>query len=130
MSGFSLLVVPSKTSPEVDLERAVTAAAGEEFRQDARELSALRSAALLGSLPALTAYLDQVTALESRLPAGDLHAPFKWRDAFDRGSLFAARRSVSESRNILILSNYICTKIIYLSLKALAFCWLDWTSTK
>lgn len=44
----------------------------------------------------LSRYYDQLCALEAKVPAHEVQIPFKWKDAFDRGSFFGGRISLSE----------------------------------
>lgn len=41
-------------------------------------------------------YCDQLAALEGKIPAQDVQIPFKWKDAFDKGSLFSGKMSLSK----------------------------------
>lgn len=41
-------------------------------------------------------YYDQLCELEAKIPAGELQVAFKWRDAFDKGSIFGGKMSLSE----------------------------------
>ena len=43
-----------------------------------------------------TRYYDQLVALETKVPASELQIPFKWKDAFEKGSIFGSKTSKSE----------------------------------
>jgi hypothetical protein len=43
-------------------------------------------------------YYDQLSLLETKIPAQEVQIAFKWKDAFDKGSLFGGRVSLSKSQ--------------------------------
>ena len=49
------------------------------------------------SLDAMMKYYDQLVSLEMKIPATEVQIPFKWKDAFDRGSIFGGRISLTVS---------------------------------
>lgn len=44
----------------------------------------------------IDSYYDQLVALESKIPTQELQVPFKWKDAFDKGSIFGGKISLSK----------------------------------
>ncbi|XP_053683784.1 programmed cell death 6-interacting protein [Sabethes cyaneus] len=47
------------------------------------------------SLEVVYSYYDQLTALETKIVVQDLQVPFKWKDAFDKGSIFGGKASLT-----------------------------------
>lgn len=67
----------------------------DDYFKSAESLNQLRNEALFKSsrqekLNKLMRYYDQLTAIEGKLPISEnqIRIPFKWQDAFDKGSLF------------------------------------------
>ncbi|XP_049821414.1 programmed cell death 6-interacting protein isoform X2 [Aethina tumida] len=108
-----LLSVPLKKPSEVDLvkplknliqSRYSTADKPEDYSDAINELSKQRNTAIWkvfekyeSSLEIIYGYYDQIVALESKIPAQELQVPFKWKDAFDKGSIFGSRISLTVS---------------------------------
>lgn len=51
----------------------------------------------------LIRYYDQLCALETKIPVHEFSVPFKWKDAFDKGTIFGGRASLSK---IFFLSGF------------------------
>ncbi|KAG5675004.1 hypothetical protein PVAND_004944 [Polypedilum vanderplanki] len=49
------------------------------------------------ALEAIYGYYDQLNALEVKIPVHEFQVPFKYKDAFDKGSLFGGRASLTLS---------------------------------
>ncbi|XP_062544866.1 programmed cell death 6-interacting protein isoform X2 [Armigeres subalbatus] len=47
------------------------------------------------SLEIVYGYYDQLCALETKIVIQDFQVPFKWKDAFDKGSIFGGRMSLT-----------------------------------
>lgn len=50
-----------------------------------------------GSLDTMCRYHDQLKSLESKCPPHDVQIPFKWKDAFDKGTFFGGSTSLTLS---------------------------------
>merc|ERR1719339_484862 len=62
-------------------------------------------------------YVDQISCLEQKIPTQEVQILFKWKDAFDKGSIFGGRISLSVPSfaydKVCVLFNYaaLCTQI-------------------
>jgi len=108
-----ILAIPLKKTSEVDLIKPLknvialrfsTADNPEDFGESIIELNRMRNNANIraldkqeSSLEVLCKYCDQLGALEGKIPSQDLQVPFKWKDAFDKGSLFSGKISLTIS---------------------------------
>ncbi|RVE50047.1 hypothetical protein evm_005253 [Chilo suppressalis] len=106
-----LLSVPLKKSSDVDIVKPLknliqstynSEKSSEDFTDALNELSRLRTNAIWkvfekSSLDLIYSYYDQLVALESKIPPQEVQIPFKWKDAFDKGSLFGGRMSLTIS---------------------------------
>ncbi|XP_063827732.1 programmed cell death 6-interacting protein [Ostrinia nubilalis] len=106
-----LLSVPLKKSSDVDIVKPLknliqstyNSDKGTEDYSDAlNELSRLRTNAIWkvfekSSLEVIYSYYDQLVALEKKIPPQEVQIPFKWKDAFDKGSIFGGRMSLTIS---------------------------------
>ncbi|XP_066953002.1 programmed cell death 6-interacting protein [Macrobrachium rosenbergii] len=104
--------VPLKKASDIDilkpLKNLITSryqtAEQESYIGAINEFSKLRTSAVCrtldfheSSLDTIYRYYDQIVALESKIPAAEIQIPFKWKDAFDRGSIFGGRISLTVS---------------------------------
>ncbi|KAK7067282.1 Rhophilin, Rho GTPase binding protein [Halocaridina rubra] len=104
--------VPLKKASDTDLlkplKNLITSryqtAEQESYITAINELVKLRTGAVCrtldfheSSLETIYRYYDQIIALESKIPAAEIQVPFKWKDAFDRGSIFGGRISLTVS---------------------------------
>ncbi|XP_063368295.1 programmed cell death 6-interacting protein [Cydia amplana] len=103
-----LIAVPLKKSADVELVKPLrnllqnTYEGAEDCTDSLTELARLRSDAIWkvydrASLDVLYSYYDQLASLEEKVPPQEVQIPFKWKDAFDRGSLFGGRISLTVS---------------------------------
>ncbi|KAG4067035.1 hypothetical protein HA402_000026 [Bradysia odoriphaga] len=107
-----LLVVPLKKPSEVNiapLDNLIQSAyssnspgTAASYSEAVNEFGKLRNVAIWkffekheGSLEVVYGYYDQLCALETKIPVNELQIPFKWKDAFDKGSIFVGRMSLT-----------------------------------
>ncbi|CAH2040054.1 unnamed protein product, partial [Iphiclides podalirius] len=104
-----LLAVPLKKSSDVDIVKPLknliqsTYNTGEnnvDYSDAIEELGRLRANAIWkvfekSSLEIIYSYYDQLTSLETKIPPQEVQIPFKWKDAFDKGSIFGGRMSLT-----------------------------------
>lgn len=105
--------VPLKKPTDVDIVKPLknlisasfsTADKPEDYSEAITELSRIRSNAVWrvfekyeSSLEVIYMYYDQLCALEAKVPTHEVQIPFKWKDAFDRGTFFGGRISLTVS---------------------------------
>ncbi|KAF2349567.1 BRO1 domain [Trinorchestia longiramus] len=104
--------IPLKKASDVDilkpLKNLITSryqsTEQESFISAINEFAKLRSNAVCrtldyheNSLELLYRYYDQLVALEGKIPAAEIQIPFKWKDAFEKGSIFGSRTSKTVS---------------------------------
>ncbi|XP_059620927.1 programmed cell death 6-interacting protein [Phlebotomus argentipes] len=108
-----LLIVPLKKPSEVDvvkpLKNLIQSSYGSSdkvpnYGEAVNEFSKLRNSAIWkffekyeSSLDIVYNYYDQLSGLEAKVPVQELQIPFKWKDAFSKGSLFGGRASLTLS---------------------------------
>ncbi|KAH8363633.1 hypothetical protein KR084_012523 [Drosophila pseudotakahashii] len=113
MSKF--LGVPLKKPSEVDvvkplnnlIQSTYNGATEEEkakYAEAVNEFSKQRNNAIWkffekyeASLEIVYAYYDQICALETKISVSELQIPFKWKDAFDKGSIFGGKISLTHT---------------------------------
>ncbi|XP_037945871.1 programmed cell death 6-interacting protein-like [Teleopsis dalmanni] len=110
-----LLGVPLKKPSEVDVVTplnnliqgtysAAPAADKASYSEAVNNFSSQRKTAIWkffekneGSLEIVYSYYDQICALETKISVNELQIPFKWKDAFDKGSIFGGRISLTHT---------------------------------
>lgn len=108
-----VLAVPLKKPSDVDVVKPLknlisssysTADKPQDYSEAINELSKLRTNAVWrvfekyeSSLEIVYSYYDQLCALEGKIPSHEVQIPFKWKDAFDKGSIFGGRISLTIS---------------------------------
>jgi len=107
-----LLSIPLKKTNDIDIVKPLktlisstysTADQPQDHSDAISELQKLRGLATKNpdrsdsSLEAMQKYYDQLVALEVKIPASEVQIPFKWKDAFDKGSIFGGRISLTVS---------------------------------
>ncbi|KAL7647253.1 UNVERIFIED_CONTAM: hypothetical protein RMT77_002511 [Armadillidium vulgare] len=110
MTRIETIGIPLKKASEVDilkpLKNLITSryqsSEQESYISAINEFSKLRNNTVCrildyheSSLDSLTRYYDQLVALESKIPPTELQIAFKWKDAFDKGSIFGGRISLT-----------------------------------
>ncbi|XP_001357901.2 programmed cell death 6-interacting protein [Drosophila persimilis] len=113
MSKF--LSVPLKKPSEVDIVKPLNnliqstynGASEEEkakYLEAVNEFAKQRNTAIWkffekyeASLEVVYAYYDQICALETKISVSELQIPFKWKDAFDKGSIFGGKISLTHT---------------------------------
>ncbi|ALC45750.1 ALiX [Drosophila busckii] len=110
-----LLGVPLKKPSEVDVVKPLnnliqstyngaTAEEKSQYAEAVNDFSKQRNTAIWkffekyeASLETVYAYYDQICALETKISANELQIPFKWKDAFDKGSIFGGKISLTHT---------------------------------
>lgn len=110
---MELLSVPLKKPAEVDVAKPLKTLIQSNYQNlEAEKLNAINEAIselntqrntavwkvfdkLESGLELNYRYYDQLCALESKIPVQELQVPFKWKDAFDKGSIFGGRISLT-----------------------------------
>ncbi|GAB0092426.1 programmed cell death 6-interacting protein [Sergentomyia squamirostris] len=106
-----LLSVPLKKPSEADVVKPLknliqsiynSADKVANYTEAVNEFSKLRNSAIWkffekfeSSLDIVYNYYDQLSGLEAKIPVQELQIPFKWKDAFSKGSIFGGRASLT-----------------------------------
>ncbi|XP_071444735.1 programmed cell death 6-interacting protein isoform X2 [Hetaerina americana] len=106
-----ILAVPLKKPSDVDVIKPLknflsstysSSNNQEDYSEAISEFSKLRSSAIWRAfeknetaLEMMNCYYDQLSALECKVPPNEIQIPFKWKDAFDKGSIFGGRISLT-----------------------------------
>lgn len=110
-----LIALPLKKPSEVEIVKPLnnliqstysgaTAAEKTSYSEAVNEFAKQRNTAIWkffekfeSSLEVVYAYYDQICALETKIPVNELQIPFKWKDAFDKGSIFGGKISLTHT---------------------------------
>ncbi|GFG30115.1 hypothetical protein Cfor_09518 [Coptotermes formosanus] len=108
-----LLAVPLKKPSDVDIVKPLknlisssysTADKPYDYSEAINEFNKLRTNAVWrvyekyeSSLEIVYSYYDQLCGLEGKIPSHEVQIPFKWKDAFDKGSIFGGKISLTIS---------------------------------
>ncbi|XP_076336080.1 programmed cell death 6-interacting protein-like isoform X2 [Tachypleus tridentatus] len=111
MANF--IALPLKKTSEVDLVQPLKSVIASYFstadepvdcNEALKELNKLRMNSTWrtldkneNSLQTMCRYYDQVTALDGKITSSDIQIPFRWKDAFDKGSFFGGYTSLTLS---------------------------------
>jgi len=107
-----ILAIPLKKATDIDITKSLKNLISSTYSSadqpvdcsDAiSDLQKMRNAATKNpdrseaSVEAMMKYYDQLVSLEMKIPATEVQIPFKWKDAFDKGSIFGGRISLTVS---------------------------------
>jgi programmed cell death 6-interacting protein len=108
-----LITIPLKKPSDVDLTKSLKSLISSAysdpekknaFNEKIAEFNKLREKAIWkcfekfeSSLELIYSYYDQLNALETKVSANEFQQPFKWKDAFDKGTIFGGRASLTLS---------------------------------
>ena len=135
-----LLSVPLKKSNDIDITKPLknlisstysTADQPVDCTDAISDLQKLRNGATKNpdrseaSVEAMMKYYDQLVSLEMKIPANEVQIPFKWKDAFDKGSIFGGRISLTVPsigyEKVISLRSILFLLLIYFTRRC-AFC--------
>lgn len=105
-----LLSIPFKSSVDADIAKPLKTLISSKYTgedqtdhseavaefQKLRQTAAVRPLEKTEScLETIGKYYDQIVALEHKIPSREVQVAFKWKDAFDKGSIFGGRLSLT-----------------------------------
>uniref|UniRef100_A0A0K2T5I2 Programmed cell death 6interacting proteinlike [Bombus terrestris] n=1 Tax=Lepeophtheirus salmonis TaxID=72036 RepID=A0A0K2T5I2_LEPSM len=104
-----LLTIPIKKTTNIDVTKSIKSAikstsalSSDQIDSILREFQNLRVKAIKvhstgadPSLDSVARYYDQLASLESKIPIQEVQISFKYKDAFDKGSIFGGRIGLS-----------------------------------
>jgi len=127
-----ILAIPLKKTNDIDITKPLKSLIASTYSSADQptdcsnaitEVQKLRNAATKNpdrsdaALESMQRYHDQLVWLETKIPTSEIQIPFKWKDAFDRGSIFGGRISLTVSslgyEKVCVLFNMaaLCTLI-------------------